>query len=215
MARYKPYDVNQVTLIPVSFSDQILSGSFEYALNEIVDEHIDLRPFEARYQNDETGCLAYDPAILLKIVLFGYYKGLISSRRLAEACERNVQFKVLTADSQPHFTTIGDFVATMHQEIARVFRDVLIYADALGLISKETFAIDGCKLPSNASKEWSGTHDELKNKQQNYEAAANKICRPSSGPRRQGKAQSHGRTGQQKTGDVQMQNRKDQEFSKI
>jgi len=162
MARYKPYDVNQVTLIPVSFPDQILPGSFEYALNEIVDEHIDLRPFEARYQNDETGCLAYDPAILLKIVLFGYYKGMVSSRRLAEACERNVQFKALTADSQPHFTTIADFVATMHQEIAGVFRDVLIYADALGLIGKETFAIDGCKLPSNASKQWSGTHDEIR-----------------------------------------------------
>ena len=148
MARYKPYDINQVTLIPVSFPDQILPGSFEYALKEIVDEHIDLRPFEARYQNDETGCLAYDPAILLKIVLFGYYKGLISSRRLAEACERNVQFKALTADTQPHFTTIADFVATMQQEIAGVFRDVLIYANALGLIGKETFAIDGCKLPS-------------------------------------------------------------------
>jgi Transposase domain (DUF772) len=107
--------------------------------------------------------------------LFGYYKGLISSRRLAEACERNVQFKALTADSQPHFTTIADFVATMHQEIAGVFRDVLIYADALGLIGKETFAIDGCKLPSNASKQWSGTHEELKNKQQKYEAAAQKI----------------------------------------
>jgi len=175
MARYKPYDVNQVTLIPVSFPDQILPGSFEYALNEIVDEHIDLRSFEARYQNDETGCLAYDPAILLKIVLFGYYKGMISSRRLAEACERNVQFKALTADTQPHFTTIADFVATLHQEIAAVFRDVLVFADALGLIGKETFAIDGCKLPSNASKEWSGTHDELKNKQQKYEAAAKQI----------------------------------------
>jgi hypothetical protein len=56
MARYKPYDVNQVTVIPVSFPDQILPGSFEYALKEIVDEHIDLCPFEARYQNDETGC---------------------------------------------------------------------------------------------------------------------------------------------------------------
>jgi transposase len=175
MARYKPYDVNQVTLIPVSFPDQILPGSFEYALNEIIDQHIDLGSFEARYQNDETGCLAYDPAILLKIVLFGYYKGLISSRRLAEACERNVQFKALTADTRPHFTTIADFVAGMHQEIAGVFRDVLVYADALGLIGKETIAIDGCKLPSNASKEWSGTHEELKNKQQKYEAAAKKI----------------------------------------
>ena len=175
MARYKPYDVKQVTLIPVSFPDQILPGSFEYALNEIVDEHMDLRSFEARYQNDETGCLAYDPAILLKIILFGYYKGLISSRRLAEACERNVQFKALTADTQPHFTTIADFVASMHEEVVGVFRDVLIYADALGLISKDTFAIDGCKLPSNASKEWSGTHEELRKKQKKYEAAAKGI----------------------------------------
>lgn len=90
MARYKPYDLKQITLVPISFQDQIVPGSFEYALNEIVDQHINMRPFEARYHNDETGCLAYDPAILLKLVLFGYYKGIISSRRLAEACERNV-----------------------------------------------------------------------------------------------------------------------------
>lgn len=175
MARYKPYDVKQVSLIPVSFPDQIVPGSFEYALNEIVDEHIDMRPFGARYQNDETGCLAYDPAILLKIVLFGYYKGIISSRKLAEVCQRNVQFKALTADTQPHFTTIADFVASMDKEISAVFRDVLVYADGLGLIGKETFAIDGCKLPSNASKEWSGTHEELRKKQQKYEVAAKKI----------------------------------------
>jgi transposase len=175
MARYKPYDVKQVTLIPVSFPDQILPGSFEYALNEIVDQHIDMRPFEARYQNDETGCLAYYPAILLKIVLFGYYKGMISSRKLAEACERNVQFMALTGDTHPHFTTIADFVASLHEEVVGVFCDVLIYADALGLVGKDTFAIDGCKLPSNASKEWSGTHEELRKKQQKYEAAAKTI----------------------------------------
>jgi transposase len=175
MARYQPYDIDQVKLIPVLFTDQILPGSFEYALNEIVDQHIDLGPFESRYKNDETGRLAYDPAILLKIVLFGYYKGIISSRRLAEACKRNVQFMALTADTHPHFTTLADFVASMHEEVIGVFRDVLVYADALGLIGKDTFAIDGCKLPSNASKEWSGTHEELKKKQQKYEAAAKKI----------------------------------------
>jgi transposase len=175
MARYKPYDVKQITLVSVSFQDQILPGSFEYALNEIVDQHIDMKPFEARYHNDETGCLAYDPAILLKIVLFGYYKGIISSRRLAEACERNVQFKALTADTQPHFTTIADFVSSLDKQIVGVFRDVLVYADALGLIGKQTFAIDGCKLPSNASKEWSGTHEELLHKQRKYQRAARKI----------------------------------------
>jgi transposase len=142
MARYKSYDLKQITLLPVSFQDQIIPGSFEYALNEIVDQHIDMTRFESRYNNDETGCLAYDPAILLKIVLFGYYKGIISSGRLAEACQRNVQFKALTADTQPHFTTIADFVSTLDKEIAGVLRDVLVYAEALGLIGKDTFAID-------------------------------------------------------------------------
>lgn len=175
MARYKPYDLKQITLVSVSFQDQILLGSFEYALNEIVDQHIDMTPFDARYKNDETGCLAYDPAILLKIVLFGYYKGIISSRRLAEACERNIQFKALTADTQPHFTTIADFVSSLNKEIVGVFRDVLVYADELGLIGKQTFAIDGCKLPSNASKEWSGTHEELVHRQKKYESAAKEI----------------------------------------
>src|ERR1043166_3439472 len=50
-----------------------------------------------------------------------------------------------------------------------------MYADGLGLIGKQTFAIDGCKLPSNASKQWSGTHEELRHKQEKYEAAAKKI----------------------------------------
>ena len=54
MARYKPYDIKQITLVPVSFQDHILPGSFEYAVNEIVDEHIDMSPFEARHHNDET-----------------------------------------------------------------------------------------------------------------------------------------------------------------
>jgi len=175
MARYKPYDLNQGKFIPVSFRDQILPGSFEYALNEIVDEHIDLKPFAARDENDETGRLAYDPAVLLKIVLYGYYKGIVSSRRLAEACERNVQFMALSADTRPHFTTIADFVAQMHREVASVFTDVLMYASELHLIGRDTFAIDGCKLPSNASKQWSGTLKELRHKQKKLQATAKKI----------------------------------------
>jgi transposase len=175
MARYQPYDVNQDKLIPVCYRDQILPGSFEHALSEIVDQHIDLTPFEARYTNDETGRLAYDPAVLLKIVLYGYYKGIVSSRRLAEACERNVQFMALSADTHPHFTTIADFVAQMHQEVAGVFTDVLMYAAELNLIGRDTFAVDGCKLPGNASKQWSGTLKELRHKQRKLEAAARKI----------------------------------------
>ena len=119
--------------------------------------------------------MAYDPAVLLKIVLYGYYKGIVSSRRLAEACERHVPFMALSADARPHFTTIADFVAQMHREVAGVFTDVLLYASELNLIGRVTFAIDGCKLPGNASKQWSGTLKELCRKQKKLEAAAKRI----------------------------------------
>ncbi len=152
-----------------------MPGSFEYALNEIVDQHIDLTPFAARYANDETGRLAYDPAVLLKIVLYGYYKGIVSSRKLAEICERHVVFMALSADTRPHFTTLADFVTHMHQEVTSVFTDVLLYASELHLIGRDTFAIDGCKLPSNASKQWSGTLKDLRHKQKKLATAARKI----------------------------------------
>jgi hypothetical protein len=63
----------------------------------------------------------------------------------------------LSADSRPHFTTIADFVASMQEEIVSLFRHVLQICMELELIDGSMFAIDGVKLPSNASKEWSGT----------------------------------------------------------
>ena len=70
MARYKPYDLNQTKMIPLSYADQVVEGSFEHALNEIVEEHPDLTVFDKRYANDATGRPAYDPRILLKVVLY-------------------------------------------------------------------------------------------------------------------------------------------------
>ena len=175
MARFKAYDLNQAKMIPISYSDQIVEGSFEHALNEIVEEHLDLSVFEQRYTNDATGRLAYDPKVLLKIVLYGYYKGVISSRALAEGCRRNVVFMALSADTRPHFTTLAGFVSELDREIVSLFRDVLLYASELGLIGKEHFAVDGCKLPSNASKQWSGTHKELEDKRQKLERIAERI----------------------------------------
>ena len=67
----------------------------------------------ARYKNDETGAPAYDPAILLKVILFAYSRGVTASREIERLCRENVVFMALSADSQPHFTTIADFIATL------------------------------------------------------------------------------------------------------
>ena len=157
MARYKPYSYEQGKFIPIFFEKQILPGTFEYSLKHLIDNELDLSVFDDRYKNEETGAPAYDPGILLKTVLFAYSRGIISSRKIAQSCEENIIFMALSADTRPHFTTITDLIATMDKEIIHLFRDVLLVCDDLGLIGKEMFAIDGCKLPSNASKEWSGT----------------------------------------------------------
>jgi hypothetical protein len=77
----------------------------------------------------------------------------------------------LSGDTQPHFTTIAAFVAKLPGEITSVFRDVLLICDQQGLIGKELFAVDGCKLPSNASRTWSGNRAELLKKAQKMEKA--------------------------------------------
>jgi transposase len=164
MARFKHYDYGQTKLLPINYERQILPGTFEHTLSYLIDNKIDLSVFDSRYKNDETGAPAYDPALLLKIVLFAYSKGITTSRQIAALCREHVVFMALSADTTPHYTTIADFVSTLGEEITRIFRDVLLVCDEAGLIGKEMFAVDGVKLPSNASKEWSGTKEKLRKK---------------------------------------------------
>ena len=171
MARYKPVDRHLSKMLPVKFSEQIIPGTFEYAVHWLVDHQVDLSVFDARYRNDETGATAYDPSVLLKIVLLGYARGLTSSRSIESACRENVVFMALSGDTQPHYTTIASFVSKLPDEITSVFRDVLLVCDEQGLIGKELFAVDGCKLPSNASRTWSGTREELTHKAEKMEKA--------------------------------------------
>jgi transposase len=171
MARYKDYSYEQTKLIPIAFSNQILPSTFEYTLNYLIDNEFDLSPFEQRYHNDETGAPAYDPAILLKIILYAYSRGITSSRQIEQCCQENIIFMALSADTHPHFTTIADFISLSGEQIIELFCNVLLICEKLGLIGKEMFAVDGCKLGSNACKEWSGTLGELKKKQQKMEQA--------------------------------------------
>ena len=168
MARYKDYSYEQEILLAVSLKRQILPGTFEYTLNLLIDD-MDLSAFAEHYKNDEVGASAYDPAILLKVILYAYSKGIISSRKIEQLCHENVICIALAADSHPHFTTIADFISTRDKEIAGLFKKVLAVCYSENLIDKNMFAIDGCKISSNCSKEWSGTKSELKAKADKFE----------------------------------------------
>jgi len=164
MPKFIPYDPNQSKMVIINYTDQLQPGTFEHAIHFLIEQKLDLSIFNPSFKNDETGRPAYDPAILLKIILFAYSKGITSSREIQWGCETNIMFKALSCDTVPHFTTIANFVSGYSSEIELLFEQVLLICYEQGLLGKELFAIDGCKMSSNAAKEWSGTHKELKQK---------------------------------------------------
>jgi transposase len=139
--------------LPVSLEDQLMPGTLEFAIHTLVENRLHTSRFETYYRNDETGRMAYNPKILLKIVLLGYARGLISSRKIEQACRENVVFITLACGQQPDHSTSATFVSSMKPEILPLFRDVLLVCQEMDLLGGTFFALDGLKLPCNASKE--------------------------------------------------------------
>jgi transposase len=169
MARYKHYDYDQLMMVPVSLEDQLMPGTVEYAIHHVVEERLDLNIFDDRYRNDETGRTAIAPKVLIKIVLFGYSRGMISSRFLERACCENITFMALACGQKPDHSTIAAFVSSLDNEIESLFTKVLLICEEEGLLGGTHFSLDGLKLSSNAAKEWSGTFADLKKKQEALE----------------------------------------------
>jgi transposase len=164
MAKYKAYNFDQLVMIPISLQDQLEPGTLEYTINELVEHNIDLSVFEERYQNDDVGATAINPKILLKVILFAYSRGMISSRQIERACGENILFMALSCGYRPDHSTIAHFVSSMQKEIESIFGDILLVCAELDLLGGTHFSLDGVKLSSNASKEWSGTFKDLEKK---------------------------------------------------
>ena len=85
MAKFKKYDSSQRIFLPVSLEEQLMPGTLEFAIHTLIENRLDMTVFNENYKNDETGRSAYSPKILLKVILLGYSRGLISSRQLERA----------------------------------------------------------------------------------------------------------------------------------
>lgn len=164
MPRFYHYDYGQCVMLALNLEDQLQPGTFEHTLHYLIEHKIDLSVFYLDYRNDDAGRPAYDPAIMLKVILFAYAKGITSSRQMAWQCRTNIVFKALACDAEPHWTTLADFVSCHTLAITSIFEQVLLACDEQGLLGHELMAIDGCKISSNAAKEWSGTLKELDEK---------------------------------------------------
>jgi transposase len=161
-------------MIVVNLKEQLILGSFEWTINHFIDK-MDLSLFEQNYHNDEMGAAAYPPRALLKSILYCYSNGILSSRRIERACKENIIAKALAEDFEPDHDTIASFISINSEGVKELFAQVLLRCSELKLITGEMFAGDGCKLPSNASKEWSGKLEDLKKKKGDFEKLLAKI----------------------------------------
>jgi transposase len=166
MARYKGYDYTQTVLVPVSLENQLLPGTWEFAIQVLIERRVDTSIFGSRYKNEVTGCPAYDPKILLKVLLLAYARGIISSRKIEQACRENITFMAVACGQTPDHSTLAAFVASLKAEITSLFREILLIGAEQDLLGGSHFALDGVKLPSKAAKEWSGTFAELRRKKE-------------------------------------------------
>jgi transposase len=141
----------------------------------LIENELDLSVFDQDYNNDDGGRPAYDPRVLLKVIILAYSKGVTSSRRIERLCRENITFMAISGDQHPDHSTLSAFITHAPEGIAALFSQVVLMCDQLGLIGKAMFAIDGCKLPSNASKEWSGTHAELRKKRRKIDRAVRRM----------------------------------------
>lgn len=176
MARFKPYNANQSRLVPITLSEHIYEGSLEQAIHLTV-EGLDLSGMENLYNNDDTGRPAINPKVLLKVILLAYARGMTGSRVIERACRENVLFMALAGGEQPDHATIATFVTALKGHIMKIFVEILMLCEDMGLLSATHLSLDGLKLPSNASKEHSGTFKELQKKRSKLKGKLKELIR--------------------------------------
>jgi len=113
MANYKYFSNDQMEFMVVNFKEQLIPETFEYTINDIIDNHIDLSILDSKYNNNNAGAKAYPPYVLLKIILYAYSMGIIHSRKIEYSCKNNIIFMALAGGAQPDHSTIANFISSL------------------------------------------------------------------------------------------------------
>ncbi len=148
---YVPYQPDQQYLMPCALDEWLPKGHLAYFINDTVDQ-LDLRAFHARYAGGGPRNQPFHPAMMVKVLVYGYATGVFSSRKIARKLHEDVAFRVLAADNFPAHRTIRDFRALHLVEFSELFVQVVRLAREMGLVKLGTIAVDGTKIKANASR---------------------------------------------------------------
>ncbi|MDQ0572413.1 transposase [Variovorax paradoxus] len=150
-ATYLPYEPGQMLLLPEAIQDWLPEGHLAHFISDTVDT-LDLSAFHARYDKDGPRNQPFHPAMMVKVLVYGYASGVFSSRKIARKLHEDVAFRVLAAGNFPAHRTIRDFRAIHLQELSELFVQVVRLAREMGLVKLGTIAVDGTKIKANASR---------------------------------------------------------------
>jgi transposase len=160
---FRPYDPDQLLLMPPALSDWVPEGHLARGVSDLVDT-LDLSAIEDTY-TEERGYPPYHPRMMVKLLVYGYCTGTYSSRRIADKLIDSVAFRFLAAGNQPDFRTISDFRKNHGPALEGLFDQVLEVCQKAGLVKLGKVAIDGTRIRANASKHKAMSYGRMKQKE--------------------------------------------------
>lgn len=148
---FRPYQPDQSYLLPPSPRDWLPDGHLAQFISDALDT-LDLSGFYARYEGDGRRNQPFDPRMMVKVLVYGYATGVVSSRQVARKLEEDVAFRYLAAGNFPAHRTICDFRLQHLEEFGELFYQVVRLAREAGLVKLGRVAVDGTKVGANASR---------------------------------------------------------------
>ena len=156
-------DRDQAFLMPPSLREWLPEGHLAWCVLDAVAV-MDLSAFYARYRADGWGRPAYEPAMMVALILYAYAKGERSSRGIERECLEDVAYRVICANTAPDHVTINRFRAEHQDALAELFGQVLTLCARAGMVSVGTIAVDGTRVAANASKAQTFDYEKLARK---------------------------------------------------
>lgn len=157
---YRAYDQNQTLIMPPSLLDWLDEDHLARYVSDLVDA-LDLSPIYAYYEAEERGYPPYHPAMMTKVLTYGYCIGVRSSRTIEQAIQDQVAFRFLSAGNRPDHWTINNFRAIHLEALEAIFRQIIGLAGKNGFVRLGAVSIDGCKIQASASLDQNRTHKAL------------------------------------------------------
>ena len=173
---YLPYDPDQQLLLPQALQEWLPEGHLAYFVSDVVDQ-LDLSGITGRYEAERRGGPPYHPRMMVKVLLYAYCVGVSSSRRIASRFHEDIAFRVLAANNTPDFRTISDFRKDHLEALSGLFLQVLLLCQQTGLVKLGHVALDGTKMPANASKHKAMSYKRMQEKEEQLSAEVAELLR--------------------------------------